>query len=499
MVWCRNVASFGCAFSSKNSIISSSVKSNFITAAQSFQPGIPRRESTILRNSIGSSVNSFGRPVSDIENIYVISDLHTDKIENLDWLKERCKNRRMQQTPGQNDALIIAGDISHALSKIEETFSIIKDELSCHVFFIWGNHEAWTGGQEMDSLGIESSLEKIVAVKELCKKMGVRTEFELVGNSYQNPVCILPIESWYDGTLALEGCEDLCSKFSSWPWVDFIRCEWPDQDSLMQWCLSEDNASFSILDKGVENTGRIPLGLTNWFALKNNKSISAAKEIYNDWIDAAKQVNGEVIEMRSAGERLPGLITYSHFLPNKVTLPDWKDPHCEVFQRDEWLDHPVPEVSAKFAKVRGSVLIDEQIRSILPSVSDTDDLLRSVQHLHIFGHSHRPKDFVYNGIRYVHNPLGKPAERAMNMISNEVDFQLVWDCTKSLSKPVSDVPEYMSYSGGIGVGEVPGERVIRFWEEKGGGLKSLSRNMKHRRQRKKLAFKRLCRDKKENP
>ena len=141
----------------------------------------------------------------------------------------------------------------------------------------------------------------------------------------------------------------------------------------------------------------------------------------------------------------------------------------------------------------------KQIRSILPSVSDTDDLLRSVQHLHIFGHSHRPKDFVYNGIRYVHNPLGKPAERAMNMISNEVDFQLVWDCTKSLSKPVSDVPEYMSYSGGIGVGEVPGERVIRFWEEKGGGLKSLSRNMKHRRQRKKLAFKRLLRDKKENP
>jgi hypothetical protein len=137
-------------------------------------------------------------------------------------------------------------------------------------------------------------------------------------------------------------------------------------------------------------TGRIPLGLTNWFALKNNKSISAAKEIYNDWIDAAKQVNGEAIEMR----------TYSHFPPNKKTLPDWKDPYCEVFQRDEWLDHPVPEVSAKFAKVSGSVLIaDEQIRSILPSVSYTYALLRSVQHLH------EEKNTYHQNIQKMHEAL----------------------------------------------------------------------------------------------
>jgi hypothetical protein len=139
------------------------------------------------------------------------------------------------------------------------------------------------------------------------------------------------------------------------------------------------------------------------------------------------------------------------------------------------LNHPVPDVSAKFAKVAGSVLIDEQIRSILNS----DVLVNSVQHLHIFGHSHRPKDFVYNGIRYIHNPLGKEKERNMNMISNDVDFKLVWDCTKSVSVPHDDI-ENISCLGGSGEGEVPGERVIRYWEERGGGIKELEKNLKPR-------------------
>ena len=53
-------------------------------------------------------------------------------------------------------------------------------------------------------------------------------------------------------------------------------------------------------------------------------------------------------------------------LPSQQTLPDWKVPSSNTFRREEWLDHPVPDVSAKFAYVAGSELIDEQIRSILP-------------------------------------------------------------------------------------------------------------------------------------
>ena len=35
--------------------------------------------------------------------------------------------------------------------------------------------------------------------------------------------------SWYDGSLKLQGCEDLMHDMPSWPWVDFIRCQWPSE------------------------------------------------------------------------------------------------------------------------------------------------------------------------------------------------------------------------------------------------------------------------------
>eukprot|EP00554_Chaetoceros_debilis_P015527 CAMPEP_0194123588 /NCGR_PEP_ID=MMETSP0150-20130528/55106_1 /TAXON_ID=122233 /ORGANISM="Chaetoceros debilis, Strain MM31A-1" /LENGTH=203 /DNA_ID=CAMNT_0038816889 /DNA_START=295 /DNA_END=904 /DNA_ORIENTATION=- len=172
---------------------------------------------------------------------------------------------------------------------------------------------------------------------------------------------------------------------------------------------------------------------------------------------------------------IPGLITFTHFLPNQKTLPDWKDPTIDTFLRDEWLDHPVPDISAKFAKVGGSALIDEQIRSILPTRTRKD---MGLKHLHIFGHSHRPKDFVHEGIRYIHNPLGKPAEREMDMVSRKVDFQLVWSCANKAkhsdllrSDEEDSGGQNMSYSGGKG--EIPGSRIIRFWEEEGGGKKLL--------------------------
>eukprot|EP01083_Nonionella_stella_P260642 888411_1 len=135
------------------------------------------------------------------------------------------------------------------------------------------------------------------------------------------------------------------------------------------------------------------------------------------------------------------------------------------------------------------------------------DTFQSVPHLHVFGHSHRPKDFVFDGIRYIHNPLGKPAEREMNMVSHDVGFQLIWDCTNQSSSEKDVIFNKLNSDGksdhiisSLGTndntagGEIPGTQVIRYWEEQGGGKKVLARKMKHRRRRKRLEVKRFVRD-----
>lgn len=400
--------------------------------------------------------------IADIENIYVISDLHTDNVANLEWLIHRCSNHKVKNTPGRNDCLIIVGDISHELSKIEETLSIILEGLGCHVFFVWGNHEAWIGGKEMDALGISTSLQKIKQVQDLCCRLGVRTNLELVGNNHKNPVFILPIESWYDATLSLEGCEDLCSTFNDWPWVDFLRCKWPTEVEITNLCLPHEKMHSTFRNYHVTNSGRIPKGLAKWFAIQNLKAISQLQAFYETLLSSENM--SPTFVNQTFSDRLPDIISFSHFLPNQQTLPDWKDLDSKSFRRHEWLDHPVPEVSAKFAKVAGSLLIDDQIRSIIPQKLQNS----KVKHLHIFGHSHRPKDFVFNGIRYIHNPLGKPKERQMKMVSDDVDFQLIWNCTMSeRDESVDAYSDDVSFTGGIG--EIPGVKVLRFWEEQGGG------------------------------
>ena len=345
------------------------------------------------------------------KRIFCISDLHTDSDENMAWLEDKCVANKDKNGPGKDDILVVAGDISHKMITFQRTFKLLLS-LGCHVFFVPGNHEAWLSAKSKKH---RTSLDKMELVEQTCHHLGVHTECALIGSANPYPIWLAPLQSWYDGSLSIEECEDLCTGFSKWPWTDFLRCRWPAD-------------RFPPLPKTDKNA-RIPLGLNEYFLECNEEMLEDVRD------DPSTDV-----------------LTVSHFLPNSQCLPDWKDLESPVFLRDEWLDHGAAETSAKFAKVAGSSALDDQVRSLMgPSRPKL---------LHVFGHSHRPKDFEFHNVRYVHNPLGKPRERNFRMVSPNVDFQLLWDTR---------------------TGEVEGQQLLRYWEEKGGGAAALQERLREQK------------------
>ena len=333
--------------------------------------------------------------LNDIDRIFCISDLHVDHADNRQWLEENCKSKSLLR---RGDLLLLAGDVSHRYDRMQETFEILQ-ETGCRILFCPGNHEAWLCDDERAE---SSSYEKLKRVEQLCRDTGVMVDPTQIVNC-SHPVWVVPLQSWYDASLSIPGCEDLCTDFGGWPWTDFRSCQWIDHPP--------DGSQ-----------GKIPAGLAQHFHDQNQETI-----------DHIRQESGH-----------EAIITMSHFLPNLQCLPDWKDVQATKFQRDEWLDHGAPGTSAKFAKVAGSSGLEKQIRAIHSN-------------MHVFGHSHRPKDFQLNGIRYIHNPLGNPRERLLYMVSPDVQFQQIWDARNS--------------------GQIKGKEVIRLWEEEGGGMAGLEQRM----------------------
>jgi hypothetical protein len=539
--------------------------------------------------------------LSNIERILVLSDLHTDHVDNFKWLQQHTTNtntvtttttifqqhhHQQQQHEQPNtettttariqlcstDLIVVAGDISHELDTLEASLRLLSSQGS-QVLFVPGNHEAWltpmpsssssslsssssstenqhqhdkTQQQQQHSFSSSfTSLDKLNQVYQTCHRLGVLTGCTLVRGSSSSslslssssPCCyIVPLSSWYDATLTIPECEELCHDFGSWPWVDFIKCHWPvDRFPVRQ---------------TPRTSKRIPMGLTEYFAQHNRDTVlsvlqeSLQRHDYeyhgnnnNNNNNANNNTNTNYNTTSTGSDNLGSvhdlstpvlssssplssvnvtIMTVSHFLPNSQSLPDWKDLTVDRFLPLEWLGHGAGQMSAKFAKVAGTRLLDQQIRNEIGSTSTSTSASSMImraerptttstnitntntntttttsatstsasatttttgkppsppppsptfRQIHVFGHSHRPKDFEFQGIRYIHNPLGKPRERDMYMINPNVDFQVVWK------------QQGGSGSGSSGGEVIPQQSIVRYWEEQGGGVEALRRRM----------------------
>ncbi|KAK4801205.1 hypothetical protein SAY86_021692 [Trapa natans] len=68
--------------------------------------------------------------------VFVVSDLHTDYSENMEWVN--C----LSPTKYKKDVLLVAGDVAETYKNFVLTMSLLKDRFE-HVLYVPGNHDLW--------------------------------------------------------------------------------------------------------------------------------------------------------------------------------------------------------------------------------------------------------------------------------------------------------------------------------------------------------------------
>ncbi|CAI7779699.1 unnamed protein product [Closterium sp. NIES-53] len=83
------------------------------------------------------------RGTQEVTRVYVVSDIHTDHAENMEWVERLAATcQRSEGSRKGRDVLILAGDVTDNLEVLSRTFQLLTSAFH-HVFFIPGNHELW--------------------------------------------------------------------------------------------------------------------------------------------------------------------------------------------------------------------------------------------------------------------------------------------------------------------------------------------------------------------
>lgn len=288
--------------------------------------------------------------------IFALSDLHVDNLDNMYFVE------RLSFEKYKDDVLIVAGDVTDNVTLLKSTFLILKKKFK-EVVFVPGNHDIWI--RERDSW--ETSDGKFHRLLRLCKTLDVKTDPLKVRLRDNTDVWIVPLFSWY--STPEEDAKDslyiqdpsISSPKDDWSkqmWMDYHHCVWPDD-------MDETPAKyFSDL-----NTERCK------------------------WNYDAP------------------VISLSHMLPRRELILADADDHRELIKERQRRGLPpvIPNRQGatehfNFTRFAGSQTIEKQIRQI-----------GSV--MHVYGHQHRNRDRIIEGVRYVSHCLGSKHERAKGLIA----------------------------------------------------------------------------------
>jgi len=137
--------------------------------------------------------------------VFALSDIHIDYDVNAKWIAN------LSIAEYQDDALILAGDVTDALRLLEWCLSALAKRFK-KVLFVPGNHDLWVIREDRE----KNSLQKFDDVRAIVESSGASTQA-----FRERGVSIIPLLAWYDYSFG-EPSEELRSM-----WMDYRACRWP--------------------------------------------------------------------------------------------------------------------------------------------------------------------------------------------------------------------------------------------------------------------------------
>jgi len=294
----------------------------------------------------------------EIHRIFAMSDVHTDKSENMEFIKKMGGDH-------SRDLLILAGDVSHMMDVLRCTLSLLKTKFA-EVFFTPGNHELWVKNdpdfKNTMACPYRNSFAKLLHILGMCDELGVRFRPRAF-RSGGRVAWVAPVLSYHAQSFDVEA--DIDPRWQPVGRVedgiqDYHQSIWPPGLAMGSDDLAD--AVDELNDEVVHGSQKLE-GIANREAVAFREVVGASQE--------ARQRAGV------------SLVTFSHFVPLTELTPEKRI-----------LFFP------NLAKAIGSQALCRRVRAQLRP------------DLHVFGHTHFGWDQVVDGTRYVQAPLAMPRERS---------------------------------------------------------------------------------------